>query len=77
KAIIEVRDYGMGIPPDMLPHIFERFSKARRPGIRGEQSTGLGLSISRQIIENHKGRIDVTSEEKKGSSFTIKLPLVE
>ncbi|MDB5142879.1 MAG: histidine kinase, partial [Mucilaginibacter sp.] len=42
KAIIEVRDYGMGIPPDMLPHIFERFSKARRPGIRGEQSTGLG-----------------------------------
>jgi two-component system sensor histidine kinase VicK len=76
-AVIEVRDYGMGIPAEMLPHIFERFSKARRPGIRGEQSTGLGLSISRQIIENHKGRIDVTSEEKKGSSFTIQLPLVE
>ena len=77
KAVIEVRDYGMGIPPDMLPHIFERFSKARRPGIRGEQSTGLGLSISKQIIENHQGRIDVTSEEKKGSSFTIQLPLEE
>jgi signal transduction histidine kinase len=77
KAVIEVRDYGMGIPPDMLPHIFERFSKARRPGIRGEQSTGLGLSISKQIIENHQGTINVTSEEKKGSSFTIQLPLEE
>jgi two-component system sensor histidine kinase VicK len=76
-AIIQVRDYGLGIPADLIPHIFERFSKARRPGIRGEQSTGLGLSISRQIIENHKGTIDVTSEEKKGSTFTIKLPLVE
>ncbi|HTD39041.1 MAG TPA: ATP-binding protein [Mucilaginibacter sp.] len=77
KAIIEVRDYGLGIPEDLLPHIFERFSKARRPGLRGEQSTGLGLSISRQIIENHHGSIDVTSEEKKGSSFTIQLPIVD
>ncbi|MDB5152641.1 MAG: histidine kinase [Mucilaginibacter sp.] len=77
QAIIQVRDYGLGIPADLIPHIFERFSKARRPGIRGEQSTGLGLSISRQIIENHQGTIDVTSEEKKGSTFTIKLPIVE
>jgi two-component system, OmpR family, sensor histidine kinase VicK len=77
KAIIQVRDYGLGIPAEMLPHIFERFSKARRPGIRGEQSTGLGLSISRQIIENHRGTIEVTSEEKKGSTFSIQLPLVD
>jgi two-component system, OmpR family, sensor histidine kinase VicK len=77
QAIVEVRDYGLGIPADMLPHIFERFSKARRPGLRGEQSTGLGLSIARQIIENHKGIIGVMSEEKKGSTFIIKLPLVE
>ena len=77
KAIIQVRDYGLGIPAEMLPHIFERFSKARRPGIRGEQSTGLGLSISQQIIENHRGTIDVTSEEKKGSTFSIQLPLVD
>ncbi|HVV55183.1 MAG TPA: HAMP domain-containing sensor histidine kinase, partial [Mucilaginibacter sp.] len=73
KAVIQVKDYGLGIPPDMLPHIFERFSKARRPGLRGEQSTGLGLSISRQIIENHNGTIDVTSEENKGSTFIIQL----
>jgi signal transduction histidine kinase len=77
QAVLEVRDYGLGIPADMLPYIFERFSKARRPGIRGEQSTGLGLSISRQIIENHYGSIEVMSEEKKGSTFIIKLPAVE
>jgi len=77
KAVVEVRDYGVGIPAEMLPHIFERFSKARRPGIRGEQSTGLGLSISRQIIENHGGTIDVISEEKKGSTFSIHLPLLD
>lgn len=76
-ASIEVRDYGLGIPADMLPYIFERFSKARRPGLRGEQSTGLGLSISKQIIENHHGNISVISEEKKGSTFKIKIPLVE
>lgn len=76
-AIVEVRDYGLGIPAEMLPHIFERFSKARRPGVRGEQSTGLGLSISKQIIENHKGTIEVASEERKGSTFTIRLPLVD
>ena len=77
QAIVQVRDYGLGIPADMLPYIFERFSKARRPGLRGEQSTGLGLSISRQIIENHYGSIEVMSEERKGSTFTIKLPIVE
>ncbi|MGN6639923.1 MAG: sensor histidine kinase [Mucilaginibacter sp.] len=76
-ATLEVRDYGLGIPADMLPFIFERFSKARRPGLRGEQSTGLGLSISKQIIENHHGNISVISEEKKGSTFKIKIPLVE
>ncbi len=71
---IEVKDYGLGIPKEMLPHIFERFSKAGRQGIRGEQSTGLGLSIVRQIVEKHHGHIEVQSEEKKGSSFKISLP---
>ena len=72
--LIEVKDYGLGIPKEMLPHIFERFSKAGRQGIRGEQSTGLGLSIVRQIVEKHNGKIEVQSEEKKGSTFRISLP---
>lgn len=75
-ALIQVRDYGLGIPKDMLPHIFERFTKAGRSGLKGETSTGLGLSIARQIIEKHGGKIEVTSEEGKGSTFSIRLPLV-
>ncbi|QJD95026.1 HAMP domain-containing histidine kinase [Mucilaginibacter robiniae] len=71
---IEVKDYGMGIPQHMLPYIFDRFSKAGRTGIRGEQSTGLGLSIVRQIVENHHGKIEVSSTENQGSSFKIQLP---
>jgi len=74
KAIIEVIDHGVGIPKDMIPHLFDRFSKAGRPGIRGEQSTGLGLSIVKQIIERHNGKIEVTSVENKGSMFRITLP---
>ncbi len=74
--LVEVKDYGLGIPKEMLPHIFERFSKAGRQGIRGEQSTGLGLSIVRQIVEKHHGQIEVQSDEKKGSSFRISLPQV-
>jgi len=74
-AIIEVKDHGLGIPKDMLPHLFERFSKAGRTGIHGEQSTGLGLSIVKQIVERHKGKIEVHSVENQGSTFTIKLPV--
>jgi signal transduction histidine kinase len=73
-ATIEVKDYGVGIPKDMLPHLFDRFSRAGRPGIRGEQSTGLGLSIVKQIIERHRGKIEVTSIEHKGAAFKISLP---
>lgn len=72
---IEVQDYGLGIPANILPEIFNRFSKAGRTGLRGEKSTGLGLSIVRQIIEKHKGTITVTSTEGLGSTFTIKLPV--
>jgi signal transduction histidine kinase len=73
-AIIEVKDHGLGIPKEMIPHLFDRFSKAGRTGVRGETSTGLGLSIVKQIVERHKGKIKVESEEGKGSTFTIYLP---
>jgi two-component system sensor histidine kinase VicK len=74
EIILEVKDNGMGIPKDMQPLIFLPFSKAGRAGLRGEKSTGLGLSIVKQIIEKHKGRIEVESEEGKGSTFRIILP---
>jgi len=76
-AIIWVRDYGMGIPKELLPQLFDRFTKAGRAGIRGEQSTGLGLSIVKQIVERHKGKIEVDSVEGMGSTFKISLPAVD
>lgn len=72
---IKVDDHGLGIPIDMISHIFEPFSKAGRTGLKGEQSTGLGLSIVKQLIESHKGSITVQSEEGKGTTFIIKLPV--
>lgn len=73
---IKIQDQGMGIPQDMLPHLFESFSKAGREGLRGEKSTGLGLSIVKQIVESHRGTIKVESVEGKGTIFTITLPQI-
>ena len=75
--IISITDKGLGIPKDMLPTLFERFSGAGRTGLRGEQSTGIGLSIAKDIIESHQGKISVQSEEGKGSTFTILLPIAD
>ncbi len=74
QIVINVKDFGMGIPNDLLPFIFDRFSKASRKGMRGEESVGLGLSIVRQIIKKHGGEIEVDSVEQHGTTFTITLP---
>jgi two-component system NtrC family sensor kinase len=68
---IEFEDTGEGIPPDLLPHIFEPFTTTKTTG------TGLGLSISYRLIEAHKGRITVTSQVGVGTTFTIFLPMGE
>ncbi|MFD0767224.1 ATP-binding protein [Mucilaginibacter lutimaris] len=77
NIVIKVKDHGLGIPKDMLPNLFERFSGAGRTGLKGEQSTGIGLSIVKDIVESHSGQITVESVEGKGSTFTILLPMVE
>ena len=75
ELLIKVKDFGMGIPDDLLPYIFDRFSRARRAGMRGEASVGLGLNIVQQIIRKHNGEIEVSSSEEHGTTFTIRLPL--
>ena len=73
---VEVADTGVGIPPEALPHIFERFYQAdlSRPG--GEKhGTGLGLAIVKEIVGAHSGKIDVRSMLNAGSTFTVSLPL--
>jgi signal transduction histidine kinase len=73
-AVWSVRDHGVGIPAADLPHIFERFR--RGSNVAGQiGGTGLGLSSARQIVEQHGGTISVHSEEGKGSTFTVRLPL--
>jgi len=76
QIFIDIKDSGMGIPESMLPYIFDRFSRASRRGLRGEESVGLGLSIVKQIVEKHGGSIEVSSTEKKGTTFTIHMTAV-
>lgn len=70
-----VADDGIGIPRNLQEGLFERFTKARRPGLRGEKTTGLGMSIIKTIVGLHKGHVWFESEEGKGSTFYLELPL--
>jgi signal transduction histidine kinase len=69
---LEVSDSGRGIPAHQLKQIFEPFFSTKEPG----RGTGLGLFISAEIVREHKGRIDVTSDEDRGTTFRVRLPTV-
>jgi heavy metal sensor kinase len=71
---IDVSDTGVGIPPEHLPHIFDRFYRVDKARSRKHGGTGLGLSIARWIAEAHGGWIEVQSEVGRGSTFTVWLP---
>jgi PAS domain S-box-containing protein len=71
---VEVRDTGVGIPPEDLGQLFERFYRVDKDRSRSTGGSGLGLAISRQIVEMHGGEISVESEVGAGSTFTVRLP---
>ncbi|MCU0536643.1 MAG: ATP-binding protein, partial [Hydrococcus sp. Prado102] len=77
-GLVELRvgDTGQGIPPERLRMIFEPFYTTKEPDESGHGGTGLGLSVCRQIVEQHHGRIRVESLVGKGSTFTVKLPIL-
>ncbi len=73
KVGIAVEDHGIGIDPIIRPRIFDRFVHLERSGDELYSGLGIGLSITRQVIQQHKGTLDVESQPGKGSKFTITL----
>ena len=74
-ARISVTDTGVGIAPQDVERLFDKYQQARSRATRGEKGTGLGLYITRQLVELHGGEISVESENGKGSTFSFTLPL--
>jgi signal transduction histidine kinase len=71
-----IRDTGSGIPPEVLPRIFDRyFTTKQGPDSSGKGGTGVGLATCREIIESHQGKIRVESTVGVGTAFTLKLPV--
>ncbi|MDZ4874956.1 MAG: Sensor histidine kinase RcsC [Chroococcidiopsis cubana SAG 39.79] len=76
-AQITVTDTGIGIAPEFLPQVFDRFSQAEVPSRHSPGGVGIGLAIARHLVELHHGTIEAASEgEGRGATFTVKLPLV-
>jgi two-component system, OmpR family, sensor histidine kinase CiaH len=74
-AVVAVSDTGIGIEPDALRHVFERFYRADEARTRASGGAGLGLSIAEQLVRDHGGRISAASTPGTGSTFTISLPI--
>lgn len=74
-AVVSIADQGIGIAPDDVPHLFDRFYRASNAGVARSGGMGLGLYICREIIERHGGTIRAESTADVGSTFTLTLPL--
>jgi signal transduction histidine kinase len=71
---VSVQDNGAGIPAQDLPHVFDRFYQAQRPGGDDTRNNGLGLSIAKSLVEAQGGSIAISSQEGKGTSVSLWLP---
>ncbi len=75
KAVVQIKDEGIGIKASDLPHIFNRFYRADTSRSKSTEGYGLGLSIAKQIVDRHKGSINVSSTPGEGSLITVSLPI--
>jgi signal transduction histidine kinase len=74
-VVLHVRDTGAGIPPEHLPHIFEKFFQADNQAAASQEGSGLGLAIAREIVRAHGGDLSAESTVGVGTTFTIVMPL--
>jgi two-component system sensor histidine kinase VicK len=74
SLLVTVRDDGIGIPEEHHPFLFEEFTKARRKGLKGEETVGLGLSITKKLVEIQGGKIWFESSEGEGTAFFVEIP---
>ncbi len=72
--VLEVSDAGVGIDPEQIPTLFERFSRVDAPRTRGRGGTGLGLSIVKAVAESHGGGVEAESSPGRGATFRVVLP---
>jgi two-component system, OmpR family, phosphate regulon sensor histidine kinase PhoR len=75
EAVLEVTDTGIGIPPESIPRLFERFYRVDKGRAREEGGTGLGLAIVKHVAQTHGGQVEVESRVGHGSTFRVRLPL--
>jgi CheY-like chemotaxis protein/anti-sigma regulatory factor (Ser/Thr protein kinase) len=76
ECIVRVRDSGVGIPQDLLPHIFDLFTQAERSLDRSQGGLGIGLALVNRLTHLHGGTVEVTSEVGRGSEFAVRLPVL-
>ena len=77
NVFVRVADNGIGIPEKDLPRLFDRFYRVDKARSRESGGTGLGLSIAQEILNQHKGSIEISSEYGKGTSVLITMPAAE
>jgi len=77
QAVVRIRDSGIGISPEVLPHVFDLFVQADSSPRRGTAGLGIGLALVRNLIERHGGLVTVASGGLgHGSEFTVRLPIL-
>jgi signal transduction histidine kinase len=75
QVCVDIRDTGIGIPPEELPHIFKEFYRASNARAIEKDGTGLGLAIVKQIVERHSGQLEARNRKEGGSEFSLTLPV--